>query len=185
MRIRYCVLFTLFALIPVVGCITQVGAPPVPPTAKATLSLPAKPIELTEITVAGLDAAIKENKGKVVIIDVWFLGCGPCKKKFPSFVELHKKYADQGLVCMSLDIFMEELEIKADVLDYLTKQGATFANFIFKDADNTVKAWLERHKAEWTPAIVLYDRKGEWVQTPEDVEPEQLEQIVQATLAKK
>ena len=32
------------------------------------------PIELTPITYAGLDAAVQEQKGKVVILEMWFLG---------------------------------------------------------------------------------------------------------------
>lgn len=32
------------------------------------------PIEITPITYAGLDAAVKEQKGKVVLIEMWFLG---------------------------------------------------------------------------------------------------------------
>jgi hypothetical protein len=31
------------------------------------------PVELAEVTYKGLDAAVKEQKGKVVLIDVWFL----------------------------------------------------------------------------------------------------------------
>ena len=31
-------------------------------------------VELTQVTYQGLDAAVKEQRGKVVAIDVWFLG---------------------------------------------------------------------------------------------------------------
>ena len=37
-------------------------------------SAPDGPVELTPITYAGLDAAVKEQKGKVVLIEMWFLG---------------------------------------------------------------------------------------------------------------
>ncbi len=44
------------------------GAPgPTPPAAPDT-------IELTAVTVADLDQAIAAHKGKVVLIDAWFLG---------------------------------------------------------------------------------------------------------------
>ena len=31
-------------------------------------------VELTEVTYQGLDAAMKEQRGKVVMVDVWFYG---------------------------------------------------------------------------------------------------------------
>jgi hypothetical protein len=34
---------------------------------------PGGPVELTPITYAGLDAAVKEQAGKVVLIEMWFL----------------------------------------------------------------------------------------------------------------
>lgn len=41
------------------------------PTAKAPATTP---VELTEITYAGLEAAVKEQLGQVIVIDVWFRG---------------------------------------------------------------------------------------------------------------
>src|SRR4051794_15229857 len=58
---------------------------------------PAQAIDLKQITVAGFEEAVRANKGKVVLVDCWFLACGPCVKKFPHFVELHRKYAPDGL----------------------------------------------------------------------------------------
>jgi ABC-type glycerol-3-phosphate transport system substrate-binding protein len=42
-------------------------------TTSATTA-PAGTVELTQVTYQGLDAAVKEQRGKVVLIDVWFLG---------------------------------------------------------------------------------------------------------------
>lgn len=39
----------------------------------STSNAPDGPVELTPITYAGLDAAVKEQKGKVVLIEMWFL----------------------------------------------------------------------------------------------------------------
>jgi hypothetical protein len=45
---------------------TNPGGPP-PPAATDT-------VELTAVTVADLDQAVAARKGKVVLIDAWFLG---------------------------------------------------------------------------------------------------------------
>ncbi|MGL6095070.1 MAG: TlpA family protein disulfide reductase [Fimbriiglobus sp.] len=167
------------------GCQTKI-TPPASPPADPDSQLPTatRPVELTEVSVAGLDAAVRENRGKVVLLDVWFLGCGPCLKKFPHIVELHRKYADSGLVVMSVDVLPEELTRKDQVLEFLRKQGAAFPNFIIRDDDKVLDAWTEKYHADMTPATVLFDRDGMWVRTPRGQTVEQLELVVRELIAK-
>jgi hypothetical protein len=53
-------------LLSVVGCGDRPAAVPAAP--------PSGPVELTPVTVAGFDAAVADRKGKVIYVDVWFLG---------------------------------------------------------------------------------------------------------------
>lgn len=124
-------------------------------------------MDLTPVTVAELETAITSHKGKVVLIDCWFLHCSPCVKKFPRVVQLHRDFAAEGLVVMSLDIIPEEWDEKDKVLKFLTEQGATFPNYIFADKQKTLDTWQEAHEAEMTPAFVAFDRQGKWVRYPE------------------
>lgn len=124
-------------------------------------------VELKEASVADLTQAVAAHKGKVVVIDCWFLGCVPCKKKFPYMVGVHKKLAADGMVFMSLDILTDDLPEKDKVLDFLKKSDAAFPNFIFKDTQATIDKWQEKYEAEAAPALVVFNRKGEWVKVPE------------------
>src|SRR5262245_19388076 len=51
-----------------------------------------------------LDKALKDQKEKVVLVNFWATWCGPCVKKFPAFVELHKTYSSRGLTCVSVSL---------------------------------------------------------------------------------
>ena len=55
--------------------------------------------------LAGNEIRSDQLKGKVVVLDFWATWCGPCRMEIPGYIELQKKYADQGLtiVCVSLD----------------------------------------------------------------------------------
>ena len=55
-----------FAPVAVAGLLAGCGGP-------TTTTAPVAGVGLADITYAGLDAAVKEQKGKVVLIDVWFL----------------------------------------------------------------------------------------------------------------
>jgi len=46
-------------------------------------------------------------KGKVVYIDFWASWCGPCRASFPWMNEMHRKYADQGLEIIAVNLDQE------------------------------------------------------------------------------
>ena len=58
------------------------------------------------ITAAGWlngDAPTKESlAGKVVVLHAWATWCGPCKKMTPQLVDLHRRFADRGVVFIGL-----------------------------------------------------------------------------------
>ena len=53
---------------------------------------------------AGDQVKLSELKGKVVLIDFWASWCSPCRQEMPILEELHKKYVEQGLVIIGVNI---------------------------------------------------------------------------------
>ncbi|MBY0228522.1 MAG: redoxin domain-containing protein [Gemmataceae bacterium] len=115
---------------------------------------PPKPaVGIKTIAYADLGKLVRENKGKVVVVDVWASWCVPCKKEFPHLVELHKKHAADGLVCVSLSVDKPDKEKAA--LDFLVKQEATFANFRLEES---FKWLMDKLDAGSIPVVVVFDR---------------------------
>src|SRR5262245_34541033 len=90
-------------------------------------------VEAAEVRASELEKFFKDQKGKVVLVDCWATWCPPCVKNFPHLVERHKKYAEKGLVCVSVS--MDKMSNpkaydKDKVLEFLKDKGATFPNFI-------------------------------------------------------
>jgi len=103
-------------------------------------------------------AALAEQRGKVVLVDFWATWCDPCRRLFPHTVELQRRYADRGLVVItvSLDNPAEEPQ----VLDFLDQQKAQSLNFISRYGTGTrsVEAFQVGQGA--IPHVKLYDRQG-------------------------
>src|SRR3954464_95250 len=41
------------------------------------------PIDLTGTTLDGKDVALADSRGKPVVVNVWWSGCGPCRTEMP------------------------------------------------------------------------------------------------------
>lgn len=99
-------------------------------------------------------------------------------------MQLHRKYAGDGLVVMSLDVMPDEWQEKDKVLKFLAEKEATFPNYIFLDRRQKVDDWTDRHEAYATPALVVFDRNGKRVRVPPEVNtPEEEEEFVKKLLA--
>jgi thiol-disulfide isomerase/thioredoxin len=153
---------------------------------------PAKPVTVAEVSAAEFESALKAMKGNVVLVDCWATWCGPCVKKFPQLVELHKKFADKGLTCVSLsmDKFSDPDDYKKEkVLDFLKEKKATFPNFIVvnpkKDEEPLTKLIGDFSAI---PYMVMFDRSGKKVwssdENPKITNP-QLEKLIELELEKK
>lgn len=149
-------------------------------------------VTVTEVSAEQFARALRSYHGKVVLVDCWATWCAPCVKKFPLHVERHKKYAERGLICVSLSVdrYNEETYDRAKVLEFLKEKGATFPNFIVADKKKDEDAFVELLGGDFyaVPYMVMFDRTGKKVWTSEEkpkLSDEQLDKLIEAELAKK
>lgn len=121
---------------------------------------PAGNVTLKVIKWPELEKTIASHKGQVVVMDVWADFCIPCKREFPHLVELHHRYAKDGLVCISLTV--DDKDDKDKSLAFLKKQKATFGNYLI---DEEAELWQKKLDVSAPPGILVYDRSGKKVKT--------------------
>lgn len=51
-----------------------------------------------------------DEKGKVYMLELWATWCGPCVAIIPHVNDLHKKYADKGLVIVGMNVWEDKVE---------------------------------------------------------------------------
>ena len=56
------------------------------------------------LNLAGLTDMLAKNKGKVVMLNFFATWCPPCRVEVPDLVAVNKKYADKGVVIISLSV---------------------------------------------------------------------------------
>lgn len=57
---------------------------------------------LTDIT--GKPLKLSDYQGKVILLDFWATWCGPCRIEIPGFIQLQKRYADQGFTMIGISM---------------------------------------------------------------------------------
>jgi thiol-disulfide isomerase/thioredoxin len=106
-----------------------------------------------------IDGAIKMQRGKIVVVDIWATWCVPCKKEFPHLVELHQKRAKDGVVCMS--VAWDSADDRDKALEFLQQRGATFPNFLLnKDDKDGTQKWLDAYDIGPIPVVLVFGRDG-------------------------
>lgn len=137
------------------------------PTGEASKPRPAAAgpgVTVDEVRADVLATAVKEQRDKVVVVDFWATWCGPCVKNFPHLVELHEKYADKGLVCISASMDKQgnpDGYGRDKVLAFLKDKKAAFPNFILADPDaDEAKLAAAFGKSPIIPYVVVFDKGG-------------------------
>ncbi len=66
--------------------------------------------------IKGKKVKLSDFKGNVVILNFWATWCPPCRMEIPSFIELYKKYKNDGLTIIGVAID-NEVKVKNFVKD--------------------------------------------------------------------
>ena len=63
-----------------------------------------EPLEFSGTTYAGEDFAAADARGEVLIVNVWYASCPPCRKEAPELQAIHEDYADRGVSFIGVNV---------------------------------------------------------------------------------
>jgi thiol-disulfide isomerase/thioredoxin len=130
------------------------------------------------IDADGLTRFVAQNRGKIVLIDFWATWCPPCVRLFPHTVELHKRWAQSGLVVAGVNL--DDLSDESAVRRFLTEKGADFPNFISRFGASSESAEAFEITGGGIPFLRIYDRQGKLLKTFGGDKPVDVQKIDQA-----
>ncbi|MDP1578802.1 MAG: TlpA disulfide reductase family protein [Candidatus Didemnitutus sp.] len=128
------------------------------------LALSDQPLELRLPTAEGGVMDLKELRGKVVLLDVWSMGCSSCIEAMPQMQTLYEKYRDCGFEVVGVFLTTQDSPEKqaaeqARGLEIMHQQGATWSDAVMAGQD-TVQAFMRRYSLRGVPQLWLLDQTG-------------------------
>ena len=126
---------------------------------RATKSVPA----VVAVDAAGLQALLKRNDAKPLLVNYWATWCDPCRDEFPDLVKIDADYRPKGLdfIAVTLD---DLADIKTGVPKFLREMHAQMPVYLLNLADP--EPAINMVDPKWggaLPATFLYNAKGEVV----------------------
>ncbi len=119
-------------------------------------------IMLTEIDdLEGNKFKLEDKKGKVVLINLWAIWCGPCIGEMPHLVEMQEKYKDKDFEVVGLNTGNEDFQIEPadNIKAFAEKQNL---NYQLGYADNKlVSEFVKISRMQGIPQTILINREGQ------------------------
>jgi peroxiredoxin len=106
-------------------------------------------------TLDGRRVKLSDYRGKAVLLNFWATWCSPCKVEMPWFVDLQKKYGNDGLVI--LGIAMDDSE-SAKIAQFAHEMGVNYPVLLGTD-----KVSEDYGSVEFLPTSFYIDRDGKIV----------------------
>lgn len=103
---------------------------------------------------------LEEKKGKVVLINLWAIWCGPCINEMPHFNEMQEKYKDKGFIVLGLNTGNDigEKEKAANIEKFVEKQSLNYT-IGYSDRKLTTE-FFQLGRMNGIPQSFLINREG-------------------------
>ncbi len=107
--------------------------------------------DFTLHAMGGPNLRLKEQRGRVVMVNFWATWCGPCRQEMPQLNRLYEKYKSSGFVLLGVNVD-DDASKAAEVA---AKLGVTFP--VLLDTEKTVS---KLYDLSTMPSTVIIDREG-------------------------
>ncbi len=120
-------------------------------TASSAIAPQATAPDFTLHAMSGPNLRLKEQRGRVVMVNFWATWCGPCRQEMPQLNRLYEKYRSSGFVLLGVNVDDDA----GKAAEVAAKLGVTFP--VLLDTDKTVS---KLYDVSTMPSTVIIDRDG-------------------------
>lgn len=98
-----------------------------------------------------LEGELPTLEGRIVVLDVWASWCAPCKASFPALADLHRDFAEQGVVVLGVSVDREQRQY----VEFVRRHAPPFP--VVRDA---TFAFARAFEPAAMPTTYVIDRQG-------------------------
>lgn len=114
-----------------------------------------EPIEFSGPTFEDEEFSSSDAHGELLVVNVWYASCPPCRKEAPDLQAIHEEYADQGVSFVGVNVRDAAGPAKAFEENY----GITYPSL--PDTDAQIMYELRGQVApNAVPSTLVLDREG-------------------------
>ncbi|UCD51100.1 MAG: redoxin domain-containing protein [Phycisphaerales bacterium] len=108
-----------------------------------------EPVSVEGIALKDIAPLLKNDTGKLRVINIWSTTCGPCVVEFPELVTINRMYRRRDFEMVSISV--DGAGRRAKVLEFLKEKEASFRNYLYTGDD--IYAFIEAVDKDWPGAI--------------------------------
>ncbi|UOE50905.1 TlpA family protein disulfide reductase [Mucilaginibacter sp. SMC90] len=108
---------------------------------------------------------LSDFRGKLVILDFWFTGCGACEGLAPRLYALEKKYENQPVVFISISL--DRLREKWLATLKTNKYTSPLAVKLYTEGRGDQHQVIKEYDVHGCPTIIMIDKEGRLCPRPE------------------
>ncbi len=94
-----------------------------------------EPVEVNLIDANGVREIMKNNSGKLRLVNIWATWCGPCVIEMPELVNINRMYRGRAFEMVTISGDMPSK--KDDVIKFLKDKQVSCTNYLFNSEDRT------------------------------------------------
>jgi thiol-disulfide isomerase/thioredoxin len=128
--------------------------------------------------ISDKNVSLKDFKGKVVVLDMWAMWCGPCLKEKPYFRKIEEEYKSNNQIVF-LSVSTDGAGKKEVWKNFVKKKGWDGIELLSEPAESLMKYY----KIEGIPRFMIFDKEGKilTVDAPRPSGPE-FKSLIEQTL---
>src|SRR5699024_897849 len=114
-----------------------------------------EPLKFSGTTYEGEEFAAAEQRGQLLVVNVWYAACPPCRKEAPDLQEISQDYGEQGVSFIGINVRDEA----GPALAFEENYGITYPSLPDLDAE-IMYALRGQVAPNAVPTTLLMDRAG-------------------------
>lgn len=114
------------------------------------------PLELGGETADGGQVALADLRGDVVVLNIWYASCAPCRAEAPDLAAISSEYADQGVSFVGINT----RDAAAQAQAFERTFGIGYPSILDAATGSALLALRGQANPQAVPTTIVLDREG-------------------------